>query len=387
MSTNKASERFLRKIQKEEELKLLKIKEEYLKNEIELLNNELGRCKEEMNRVKSVPLLMGQFAEAIDKNTAIVSTSAGTNTVVKILSTVDRELLVPNTTVALHKHSSAIVDVLPPEADSTIPVVGEEERPDVTYDDIGGMDVQKQEIRECVELPLKQFEKYKAIGIEPPRGVLLYGPPGTGKTMLVKAVANHADATFIKVNGSEFVQKYIGEGPRMVRDIFRLAREKAPSIIFIDEIDSIATKRFDAATSADREVQRVLIELLNQMDGFDQNSNVKVIMATNRPDSIDPALLRPGRLDRKIEFPFPDKRQKRLVLTTITNKMTLSDDVVLEEFVNRADSLSCADLNSICQEAGMLAVRASRYMILQEDFENAYSKVIDRKDHKLPLYS
>lgn len=366
---------------------ILQIKEKYLINEIEILKNELRRAKEEINRVKSVPLLMGQFLEAIDKNTAIVSSSAGTNAVVKILSTVDKELLVPNTSVALHRHSSAIVDVLPPEADSTIPTVGEEEKPNITYDDIGGMDIQKQEIKECVELPLLQFEKYKAIGIEPPRGVLLYGPPGTGKTMLVKAVANHTKATFIKVNGSEFIQKYLGEGPRMVRDVFRLAKEKAPSIIFIDEVDSIATKRFDASTSADREVQRVLIELLNQMDGFDQTSNVKVIMATNRADSIDPALLRPGRLDRKIEFPYPDKRQKRLVFTTITNKMTLSDDVDLEEFINRPDQLSCADLNSICQEAGMLAVRNSRHMIIQKDFENAYSKVIDRKESKLPLYS
>ncbi|OQS54494.1 26S [Ecytonucleospora hepatopenaei] len=377
---------FIEHTDKEQELNVLKVQEEYLANEIEILRLELARCREEINRVKSVPLLMGQFVEAIDRTTAIVSSSAGTNTVVKILSTVDRELLVPNTTVALHRHSSAIVDVLPPEADSTIPVVGEEEKPDVTYDDIGGMDIQKQEIRECVELPLKQFEKYKAIGIEPPRGVLLYGPPGTGKTMLVKAVANHASATFIKVNGSEFVQKYIGEGPRMVRDVFRLAKEKAPSIVFIDEIDAIATKRFDSATSADREVQRVLIELLNQMDGFDQSNNVKVIMATNRPDSIDPALLRPGRLDRKIEFPYPDKRQKRLVLTAITNKMTLGEDVVLEDFVNRPENLSCADLNSICQEAGMLAVRASRYMINQSDFEDAYSKVVNRRESKLPLY-
>ncbi|KAL6122774.1 hypothetical protein NUSPORA_00031 [Nucleospora cyclopteri] len=371
---------------KQKGLEMLKIKEAYLLNEIEVLRSELSRAKEEINRVKSVPLLMGQFLEAVDKNTAIVSSTAGNNTVVKILSTVERELLVPNTSVALHRHSSAIVDVLPPEADSTIPVVGEEERPDITYDDIGGMDVQKQEIRETVELPLLQFEKYKAIGIDPPRGVLLYGPPGTGKTMMVKAVANQAKAAFIKVNGSEFIQKYLGEGPRMVRDVFRLAREKAPSIIFIDEIDSIATKRFDASTSADREVQRVLIELLNQMDGFDQNSNVKVIMATNRQDSIDPALLRPGRLDRKIEFPLPDKRQKRLVLTTITNNMTLDKDVDLEEFVNRPDKLSCADLNSICQEAGMLAVRASRYMIIQKDFHDAYSKVIDRKDSKPTLY-
>ena len=182
------------------------------------------------------------------------------------------------------------------------------EKPDVTYQDIGGLDIQKQEIREAVELPLTNPELYEQIGIDPPRGVLLYGPPGTGKTMLAKAVANHTGASVIKVVGSEFVQKYLGEGPRMVRDVFRLARENAPSIVFIDEIDAIATKRFDAQTGADREVQRVLIELLNQMDGFDQSVNVKVIMATNRQDTLDPALLRPGRLDRKIEFPMPDRR-------------------------------------------------------------------------------
>lgn len=382
-----SSGEFISCFQKEERLKLLKIREEYLRKEIDILRRELARAKEEINRVKAVPLLMGQFLEIIDKNTAIVSSTAGPNSVVKILSTVDRELLVPNTTVALHRHSSAIVDVLPPEADSSIPVVGGEEKPDVTYSDIGGLDVQKQEIRETVELPILQFELYKAIGIDPPRGVLLYGPPGTGKTMLVKAVAHHTNSTFIRVNGSEFIQKYLGEGPRMVRDVFRLAKEKAPSIVFIDEVDSIATKRFDASTSADREVQRVLIELLNQMDGFDQNTNVKVIMATNRADTIDPALLRPGRLDRKIEFPLPDRRQKRLVFAAVIAKMSLDPEVDLESIVKRSDMLSCADINSVCQEAGMLAIRASRYVIKQEDFEEAYSEVVGRKDSSLMLYT
>lgn len=204
------------------------------------------------------------------------------------------------------------------------------EKPDVTYQDIGGMDIQKQEIKEAVELPLTQFELYRQIGIDPPRGVLLWGPPGTGKTMMAKAVANHTTASFIRVVGSEFVQKYLGEGPRMVRDVFRMAKENAPSIIFIDEIDAIGTKRFDANTGADREVQRILLELLNQMDGFDRNVNVKVIMATNRLDTLDPALLRPGRLDRKIEFPNPDRRQKRLIFQVCTSKMNLSEEINLE---------------------------------------------------------
>ncbi|EOB15478.1 26S protease regulatory subunit 6B, partial [Nosema bombycis CQ1] len=378
---------FMKFKEKEKEYKLLNIREEYVKKEIETLKREEKHAKEEISRVKSVPLIMGQFLEPIDNKTAIVGSTAGSNYVVKILSTVDRELLKPNTTVALHRHSSAIVDVLPPEADSTIPILADAEKPNVTYADVGGLDIQKQEIRETVELPLLHKELYNQIGIEPPRGVLLYGPPGTGKTMLVKAVAHHTDATFISVNGSEFVQKYLGEGPRMVRDVFRMAREREPAIIFIDEADSIATKRFDASTSADREVQRVLLELLNQMDGFDQGCNVRVIMATNRADTIDPALVRPGRLDRKIEFPLPDRRQKRLVFSAVTAKMSLANDVDLEVLVNRPDRVSCADINSICQEAGTLAVRSSRYVINQKDFEDAYAKVVERQDSQPEFYN
>jgi 26S proteasome regulatory subunit T3 len=219
--------------------------------------------------------------------------------------------------------------------------------------------------------------KYAQIGIDPPRGVLLYGPPGTGKTMLVKAVANATTASFIRVVGSEFVQKYLGEGPRMVRDVFRMARENSPAIIFIDEIDAIATKRFDAQTGADREVQRILLELLNQMDGFDQTSNVKVIMATNRADTLDPALLRPGRLDRKIEFPnLRDRRERRLIFTTIASKMSLAPEVDLDSLIVRNDPLSGAIIAAIMQEAGLRAVRKNRYNIIQSDLEDAYSSQV-----------
>ncbi|KFO11136.1 26S protease regulatory subunit 6B, partial [Balearica regulorum gibbericeps] len=260
---------------------------------------------------------------------SLLSLSSGSNYYVRILSTIDRELLKPNASVALHKHSNALVDVLPPEADSSIMMLTSDQKPDVMYADIGGMDIQKQEVREAVELPLTHFELYKQIGIDPPRGVLMYGPPGCGKTMLAKAVAHHTTVGVdLRVLGSP-----LGGGPRMVRDVFRLAKENAPAIIFIDEIDAIATKRFDAQTGADREVQRILLELLNQMDGFDQNVNVKVIMATNRADTLDPALLRPGRLDRKIEFPLPDRRQKRLIFSTITGKMNLSEEVDLEDCI------------------------------------------------------
>lgn len=214
----------------------------------------------------------------------------------------------------------------------------------------------------------------------------MYGPPGTGKTMLAKAVANQTNASIIKMVGSEFVQKYLGEGPRMVRDVFRMAKENSPSIVFIDEVDAIATKRFDANTGADREVQRILIELLQQMDGFDQTVNVKCIMATNRADTLDPALLRPGRLDRKIEFPLPDRRQKRLVFQTLTNKMNLNEEVDLEDYVSRPEKISCADIQAICQEAGMQAVRKNRYVILPKDFEKGYKNVVKKRDTEFDFY-
>jgi 26S proteasome regulatory subunit T3 len=249
------------------------------------------------------------------------------------------------------------------------------------------MDVQKQEMREAVELPLTQFELYRQIGIDPPRGVLMYGPPGTGKTMMAKAVANSTTASFISVVGSEFVQKYLGEGPRMVRDVFRLARENAPAIVFIDEIDAIATKRFDAQTGADREVQRILLELLNQMDGFDQSVNVKVIMATNRADTLDPALLRPGRLDRKIEFPPPDRRQKRLVLQACTANMNLSDTVDLEDYVSRPERISAADCMAIANEAGLMAVRENRYVVLPKDLDAAYKKHVNKRSTDFAFYT
>jgi len=368
-------------------LEFLEIQEEYIRDEMKNLKREMIRAKEEVKRVQSVPLVIGNFNEMIDQNHAIVASTGGSSYYVRVLSTLNRELLKPGNSVALHRHSHAVVDMLPPEADSTVQQLANAEKPDVLYSDIGGLDIQKQEIREAVELPLVQMELYAQIGIDPPSGVLLYGPPGTGKTMLAKAVANHTSATFIRMVGSEFVQKYLGEGPRMVRDVFRLARENAPAIVFIDEIDAIGTKRFDSQTGADREVQRILLELLNQMDGFDQDTSVKVIMATNRQDTLDPALLRPGRLDRKIEFPLPDRRQKRLIYQTITSKMNLSDEVDLEDYVARSDKISAADVAAICQEAGMQAVRGNRYVILPKDFEKGWKEHVKKKDKDFDFYA
>eukprot|EP00285_Hemiselmis_virescens_P018875 CAMPEP_0173379546 /NCGR_PEP_ID=MMETSP1356-20130122/2447_1 /TAXON_ID=77927 ORGANISM="Hemiselmis virescens, Strain PCC157" /NCGR_SAMPLE_ID=MMETSP1356 /ASSEMBLY_ACC=CAM_ASM_000847 /LENGTH=402 /DNA_ID=CAMNT_0014332901 /DNA_START=31 /DNA_END=1239 /DNA_ORIENTATION=+ len=368
------------------QLEFVEIQEEYIKDETKNLKRELLRAQEEVKRIQSVPLVIGQFLEMIDLHHGIVSSTTGSNYYVRILSTLNRELLKPSSSVALHRHSNSVVETLPPEADSSIQMMGQDEKPDVSYADIGGSDIQKQEIREAVELPLTHFELYRQIGIDPPRGVLLFGPPGTGKTMMARAVASQTNASFIRVVGSEFVQKYLGEGPRMVRDVFRMARENSPSIIFIDEIDAIATKRFDAQTGADREVQRILLELLNQMDGFDQSVNVKVIMATNRADTLDPALLRPGRLDRKVEFPAPDRRQKRLVFQVATSKMNLADECDLEDFISRPDKISNADISAIALEAGMQAVRKNRYVILHKDFEKAYKSTIKKTTDEFEFY-
>lgn len=382
-SDQESLQQYVRMKELERELELLGIKEEYIKDELRYLRRELVRAQDEVKSIQSVPLLVGNFVEMIDPNYAVIDCSSPS--LVRVMRTIDRHLLKPNTSVALHKHSQALVDVLPPEGTTSVQIVTDP--PNVSYADIGGLDMQKQEIREAVELPLTHLDLYQQIGIDPPRGVLLYGPPGTGKTMLAKAVAHHTSAAFIAVVGSEFVQKYLGEGPRMVRDTFKLAREHAPAILFIDEVDAIATKRFDAEHGSDREVQRVLMELLAQMDGFDQNTSVKVIMATNRADTLDPALLRPGRLDRKIEFPLPDRRQKRLIFQVLTSKMNLSPDVDLEDYVSRPDKISGADISSICMEAGMHAVRRNRYVVLPKDFEKAYEKTVRKPDSVLSCYT
>ncbi|XP_039725837.1 LOW QUALITY PROTEIN: 26S proteasome regulatory subunit 6B-like [Pteropus medius] len=369
----------------QQELEFLEVQEEYIKDEQKNLKKEFLHAQEEVKRIQSIPLVIGQFLEAVDQNTAIVGSTTGSNYYMHILSAIDEELLEPSALVALHKHSNALVDVLPPEADSSIMMLTSDQKLGVMYADIRGMAIQKQEVQEAMELPLTHFELYKQIGIDPPRGILMYGLPGCGKTMLAKAVAHHTTTAFNQFGGSEFVQKYLGKGPRMVQEVFRPAKENTPAIILIDEIDAIATMRFDAQTGTDREVQRILLELLNQMDGFNQNINVKVIMTTNRADTLDPALLWPGHLDRKIKFPLPDPRQKRLIFSTITSKMNLSEEGDLEGYVAQPDKISGAAINSICQESGMLAIGENCYIVLAEDFKKAYRTVI-KKDEQEPEF-
>jgi len=222
------------------------------------------------------------------------------------------------------------------------------------------------------------------MGIKPPKGVILYGEPGTGKTLLAKAVANETSATFLRVVGSELIQKYLGDGPKLVRELFRVAEEHAPSIIFIDEIDAIGTKRYDSHSGGEREIQRTMLELLNQLDGFDSKSDVKVVMATNKIETLDPALIRPGRIDRKIEFPAPDIKTKKKIFQIHTARMSLAEDVNIDEFINAKDDLSGADIKAICTEGGLLALRERRMKVNQEDFRKAKEKTLYLKKGNIP---
>jgi 26S proteasome regulatory subunit T2 len=300
------------------------------------------------------------------------------------MSFVDRSQLEPGCSVLLHNKGNQIVGILSDEADPAISVMKVEHSPSETYADVGGLEQQVQEIKEAVELPLTHPELYDDIGIKPPKGVILYGEPGTGKTLLAKAVANSTSATFLRVVGSELIQKYLGDGPKLVRELFKVADELAPSIVFIDEIDAVGTKRYDANSGGEREIQRTMLELLNQLDGFDSLHEVKVIMATNRIDSLDPALIRPGRIDRKIEFPLPDQKTKRRIFQIHTSKMSLSDDVNVEEFVMAKDELSGADIKAMCTESGLLALRERRMKVTMADFRKAKEKVLYRKKDNLP---
>ncbi|KAJ3015159.1 UNVERIFIED_CONTAM: 26S proteasome regulatory subunit 7 [Siphonaria sp. JEL0065] len=265
---------------------------------------------------------------------------------------------------------------LPPKIDPTVTMMQVEEKPDVTYSDVGGCKEQIEKLREVVEMPLLQPERFVNLGIDPPKGVLLYGPPGTGKTLCARAVANRTDATFIRVIGSELVQKYVGEGARMVRELFEMARTKKACIIFFDEVDAIGGARFDDGAGGDNEVQRTMLELINQLDGFDPRGNIKVLMATNRPDTLDPALLRPGRLDRKVEFNLPDLEGRAHIFKIHTRSMSVERDIRFELLARLCPNATGAELRSVCTEAGMYAIRARRKVATEKDFLEAVQKVI-----------
>jgi len=277
---------------------------------------------------------------------------------------------------------------LPPKIDPSVTMMQVEEKPDVTYGDVGGCKEQIEKLREVVEMPLLQPERFVNLGIDPPKGVLLYGPPGTGKTLCARAVANRTDATFIRVIGSELVQKYVGEGARMVRELFEMARTKKACIIFFDEVDAIGGARFDDGAGGDNEVQRTMLELINQLDGFDPRGNIKVLMATNRPDTLDPALLRPGRLDRKIEFALPELEGRANILRIHARSMSVERDIRYELIARLCPNATGAELRSVCTEAGMFAIRSRRKIATEKDYLEAVTKVIknNAKFSSTPAY-
>ncbi|VDK42867.1 unnamed protein product [Anisakis simplex] len=339
-------------------LKLLKLEriKDYLLMEQEFIQNQERlkpqeeRQEEErakVNDLRGTPMAVGSLEEIIDDQHAIVSTNVGSEHYVSILSFVDKEQLEPGCAVLLNHKTHAVIGVLADDTDPMVSVMKLEKAPQETYADVGGLDQQIQEIKESVELPLTHPEYYEEMGIKPPKGVILYGSPGTGKTLLAKAVANQTSATFLRVVGSELIQKYLGDGPKMVRELFRVAEEHAPSIVFIDEIDAVGTKRYDS-------------------------------------NSGDPALIRPGRIDRKIEFPLPDEKTKRRIFQIHTSRMTLADDVNLDEFITAKDDLSGADIKAMCTEAGLLALRERRMRVTMEDFKKSKENVLYRKKEGAP---
>ncbi|ASJ00715.1 proteasome-activating nucleotidase [Thermococcus gorgonarius] len=356
-------------------IRQLELQVRTLEADKERLERELSRLRMEMSRLRQPPAFAGNVIEVLDDERAIVQNYNGPRFVVRIAPWIERDKLKPGSRVALDQRTMAIVELLPSEKDPSVLGFEVIERPKVTYNDIGGLEKQLQELREAIELPLKHPELFEKVGIEPPKGVLLYGPPGCGKTLMAKAVANHVNATFIRVVGSELVRKFIGEGARLVHELFELAKEKAPTIIFIDEIDAIGAKRMDETTGGEREVNRTLMQLLAEMDGFDPRGNVKVIAATNRPDILDPALLRPGRFDRLIEVPLPDFRGRLEILKVHTRKMNLKD-VDLHIIAELTEGASGADLKAIATEAGMFAIRDRRTYVTQDDFLKAVEKVL-----------
>jgi len=364
----------------------LLMEEEFIQNQ-ERLKPQEEKTQEERSKVDDLrgsPMGVGSLEEIIDDNHAVISSSVGPEYYVPILSFVDKDQLEPGSSVLTHYKVLSIVGILQDEVDPLVNVMKVDKAPLESYADIGGLEQQIQEIKEAVELPLTHPELYEDIGIKPPKGVILYGEPGTGKTLLAKAVANQTSATFLRVVGSELIQKYLGDGPKLVRELFRVAEELAPSIVFIDEIDAIGTKRYDSTSGGEREIQRTMLELLNQLDGFDPRGDIKVLMATNRIETLDPALIRPGRIDRKIEFPLPDIKTKRKIFQIHTAKMTLNDDVNLEEFVMSKDDLSGADIKAVCTEAGLLALRERRMKVSHADLKKAKEKVLYRKNQGVP---
>ena len=317
----------------------------------------------------------------------VLKTSTRQTIFLPVVGLVDPLVLKPGDLVGVNKDSYLILDTLPAEYDSRVKAMEVDEKPTEDYSDVGGLDKQIQELIEAIVLPMTHQERFKSLGIKPPKGVLLYGPPGTGKTLIARACAAQTKATFLKLAGPQLVQMFIGDGAKLVRDAFALAKEKAPCIIFIDEIDAVGTKRFDSELSGDREVQRTMLELLNQLDGFSSSEGIKVIAATNRADILDPALMRSGRLDRKIEFPHPNEDARARILQIHSRKMNVNSDVNFEELGRSTEDFNGAQLKAVCVEAGILALRRDGTEVNHEDFNEGIIQVKAKKKAALNYYA
>lgn len=351
----------------------------HLENELSDIKRRASKLDEEVRILKSPPLIVGHLQDILDDERAIVRSSNGTVFQVAINQRLDIEKLRPGTRIALNQDTLSVIEILHDAWDPMVSGAEMVEKPNVDYKTVGGLDEQIMQVREAIELPLEQPELFKKVGIEPPKGILLVGPPGCGKTMLAKAVASHTEASFIRMVGSELAQKYIGEGGRMVRELFSLAKDKSPSIIFLDEIDAIGAKRLDSATSGDREVQRTLMQLLAELDGFDALEDVKIIAATNRPDILDDALLRPGRFDRVIEIPLPESDGRKRILEIHLRKMS-TKRLNIGKIVEITEGFSGAELKATTVEAGMIAIREGRSKVNQSDVLLAVKRIKEKRE-------
>merc|ERR1712080_519648 len=347
------------------------------------LNAKVRMLREELQHLQEQCSYVGEVVKPMDKKKVLVKVHPEGKFVVDVDKSININDVTPNCRVALRNDSYTLHKILPNKVDPLVSLMMVEKVPDSTYEMVGGLDKQIKEIKEVIELPVKHPELFDSLGIAQPKGVLLYGPPGTGKTLLARAVAHHTECTFIRVSGSELVQKFIGEGSRMVRELFVMAREHAPSIIFMDEIDSIGSSRIESGSGGgDSEVQRTMLELLNQLDGFEATKNIKVIMATNRIDILDSALLRPGRIDRKIEFPPPNEDARLDILKIRSRKMNLTRGIDLRKIAETMPGATGAEVKGVCTEAGMYALRERRVHVTQEDFEMAVAKIMQKDSEK-----
>ncbi|ODV85267.1 hypothetical protein CANARDRAFT_7911 [[Candida] arabinofermentans NRRL YB-2248] len=345
------------------------------------LNSRVRSLKDELKLLQEPGSYVGEVVKVMGKKKVLVKVHPEGKYVVNISDDIDIKKVTPSLRVCLRSDNYELHQILPNKVDPLVSLMMVEKVPDSTYDMVGGLDKQIKEIKEVIELPVKHPELFESLGIAQPKGVILYGPPGTGKTLLARAVAHHTDCKFIRVSGSELVQKYIGEGSRMVRELFVMAREHAPSIIFMDEIDSIGSSRVESSSGGgDSEVQRTMLELLNQLDGFESSKDIKIIMATNRLDILDPALLRPGRIDRKIEFPPPTLDARTDILKIHSRSMNLTRGIDLMKIAEKMNGSSGAEIKGVCTEAGMYALRERRIHVTQEDFQLAVAKVMNKND-------